>query len=249
MSRRNKGWERKSKGQVKDSRKVFVIATEGAETEPAYFDLLDAYVQANPTLNTRVKVLTLRRAIIDDKDVKALQQKRKMGEPTSKDSAPDFVLQQLENFFEKTALKDDDELWCIVDRDRWTIRPSQKGLGLKGIARECLKRGYNFCLSNPYFELWLLLHIKDLNDYSIEEQTDLLKNKKGNRSKTPLERELSQYLSNGYNKSRLNTSDFIPNIEKAIKQAKLLDTNPVARWVENALYTKVYSLVEKIIKS
>jgi hypothetical protein len=81
---------------------------------------LDAYVQANPALNNRVKVLTLRRAIIDDEDVKALQQKRKMGEPTSKDSAPDFVLQQLENFFEKNALKDDDELWCIVDRDRWT---------------------------------------------------------------------------------------------------------------------------------
>jgi hypothetical protein len=249
MSRRNKGWERKSKGQVRDSRKVFVIATEGAETEPAYFDLLDAYVQASPTLNTRVKVLTLRRAIIDDEDVKALQQKRKMGEPTSKDSAPDFVLQQLENFFEKNALKDDDELWCIVDRDRWTIRPSQKGLGLKGIARECLKRGYNFCLSNPNFELWLLLHIRDLNDYSPEQQDNLLKNKKGNTSKTPLERELSQYLSNGYNKSRLNTSDFIPNLETAIKQAKLLDTNPVARWVENALYTKVYSLVEKIIKS
>jgi RloB-like protein len=223
MSRRNKGLERKSKGQLKDSRKVFVIATEGAETEPAYFDLLDAYVQANPMLNNRVKVLTLRRDRI------ALQQKRKIGEPTSKDSAPDYVLQQLENYFEKNALKEDDELWCIVDRDRWTIRPSHKGLGLKGIARECLKRGYHFCISNPNFELWLLLHIKDVHDYSLEQQVDLLKNKKGHTSKTPLERELSKYLSNGYNKSRLNAADFLPHIQTAIHQAKLLDTNTTAR--------------------
>ena len=249
MSRRNKGLERKSKGQLKDSRKVFVIATEGAETEPAYFDLLDAYVQANPLLNNRVKVLTLRRDRVDEADVKTLLQKRKIGEPTSKDSAPDYVLQQLENYFEKNALKQEDELWCIVDRDRWTIRPSHKGLGLKGIARECLKRGYHFCLSNPNFELWLLLHIKNVHDYSLQQQIDLLKNKKGNTSKTPLERELSKYLSNGYNKSRLNTADFLPNIQIAIHRAKLLDANPSVRWVENALYTKVYHLVEKIINA
>ncbi len=249
MSRRNKGLERKSKGQLKDSRKVFVIATEGAETEPAYFDLLDAYVQTNPSLNNRVKVLTLRRDRVDEADVKTLLQKRKIGEPTSKDSAPDYVLQQLENYFEKNALKEEDELWCIVDRDRWTVRPSHKGLGLKGIARECLKRGYHFCLSNPNFELWLLLHIKDVHDYSLEQQMDLLKNKKGNTSKTPLERELSKYLSNGYNKSRLNTADFLPHIQMAIDRAKLLDINPTARWIENALYTKVYRLVEKIINA
>lgn len=245
MSRRNKGLERKSKGQLKDSRKIFVIATEGAETEPAYFSLLDVLVQSNSALNKRVKVLTLRREIVDD--AKTLQAKRKAGVPTHKDSAPDFVLQQLENYFEKNALKDDDELWCIVDRDRWTIRPSQKGLGLKGIARECLKRGYHFCLSNPNFELWLLLHVKNLNDYTIDEQAELLKNKKGNTSKTLLERELSKYLSNGYNKSRLTSTDFMPNIQTAIDQAKLLDTNPSARWIEDALYTKVYSLVEKIM--
>ncbi|MEN9612236.1 MAG: hypothetical protein RLZZ628_3050 [Bacteroidota bacterium] len=53
--------ERKSKGQLRDPRKVFVIATEGAATEPAYFNLLDEYIAVTPSLNGKVKLLTLRR--------------------------------------------------------------------------------------------------------------------------------------------------------------------------------------------
>ena len=247
MSRRNKGLERKSKGQLKDPRKVFVVATEGAVTEPAYFDLLDAYVQQTDNLNNRVKIIPLRREKLDDDDVAGLKLKRKKGEPTSKDSAPDYVLQQLEHFFEKNALKAEDELWCIVDRDRWTIRPSQKGLGLKGVARECLKKGYHFCLSNPNFELWLLLHVKNIADYSSEECAELLKNQKSKSGKTPLERELSKILPSGYTKVKLARTDFLPNLSFAIQQAKSLDTDPSARWLDNVLYTKVYQLVEKII--
>lgn len=165
----------------------------------------------------------------------------------SQNSAPDYVLQQLEDFFELNALKPEDELWCVVDRDQWTIRPSAKGLGLKGIARECLNRGYHFCLSNPNFELWLLLHVKQISDYSIEEQTILFESKKSKSGKTPLEYELAKRLSKGYNKVTLQAADFIPNLDFAIAQAKNFDTDPKLRWVENRFYTKVYALVEKMI--
>ncbi|WP_069472057.1 RloB family protein [Candidatus Marithrix sp. Canyon 246] len=105
--------------------------------------------------------------------------------------------------------------------------------------------GYFLALSNPCFELWLLLHIKSLEEYPDNALDEFLENKKVSSSRTRLEAELINLL-NSYNKSNLDTAQFLPFVKQAIERAKKLDTNPKQRW-SNGLGTRVYQLVEKII--
>jgi len=72
-------------------RKMFVIATEGAKTEPEYFSILQQIVG-----NVTVKCLTR-----DNK------------------SAPRTVLNRMKEYLHDESLRDEDEAWLVVDRDNW----------------------------------------------------------------------------------------------------------------------------------
>lgn len=101
-------------------------------------------------------------------------------------------------------------------------------------------------LSNPNFEFWLLLHLAHLENYTEQQLNDFLHNKRANSSKSMLETELSTLL-NGYNKSKYPVDRILISIENAIKQAKFLDKDPEARWIEDQLGSRVYRLVERIL--
>jgi hypothetical protein len=73
-------------------RKLFVIAVEGAKTEPQYFTLL----------NNQQSIIR----------VNCLQGKR--------DSSPPQVLRRMEGYLKKEAMKKSDEAWLVVDKDQWT---------------------------------------------------------------------------------------------------------------------------------
>ena len=73
-------------------RKLFVIAVEGAKTEPQYFALF--YDQASVI---RVNCLRGRH-----------------------DSSPPQVLKRMERYLQDESLKSTDEAWLVVDKDQWT---------------------------------------------------------------------------------------------------------------------------------
>jgi hypothetical protein len=73
-------------------RKLFVIAVEGAKTEPQYF----------ATLNNQQSVIR----------VNCLKGKH--------DSSPPQVLRRMQDHLKKEALKKSDEAWLVVDKDQWT---------------------------------------------------------------------------------------------------------------------------------
>jgi hypothetical protein len=78
----------------RETRKLFVIATEGKETEKIYFSVFygDEYRK-----NVRVQVL-----------------------PTKKgDSAPKYVLKRLRKYAQDAGVRRGDELWIVVDVDSW----------------------------------------------------------------------------------------------------------------------------------
>jgi RloB-like protein len=103
-------------------------------------------------------------------------------------------------------------------------------------------------LSNPAFEVWLLLHLTDLTSYTKEALEILLQNKKvsaSNSSKTALKKELSDILG-GFNETAYNAKLFLPFIQLAVQRAKLLDTNPTSRWIDDTLGTRIYRLIENI---
>lgn len=197
---------------VRDS-KLIIVAAEGASTEPVYFtDMAGFFV------NPRIHVEVLER------------------EETQ--SAPDDVVESLDVFHSRYKLKARDELWVVLDTDRWGDEK------LATIATLCHQKGYKLAVSNPCFELWLLLHLKALQEYPPETLAEFQENRKiGKRNR--LDRELLALLGE-YNKAAPKTEHFLPHVTIAIEHARNLDTHPEWRW-PHSLGTRVYLLAERII--
>lgn len=208
MSRIKKEFKRRSR--FRDAR-LFVIATEGKKTEPKYFgDFSSRDYYYNP--HVHVEVL----------------------ERLTSSSSPEHVLEELNRFKSAYSLNRDDELWMIIDLDRWHPR------SLSNVATKCGQKGYYLAVSNPCFEVWLLLHLKDMSEYSQEQIENFKQN-----SNRDIEREIRNILGS-YNKYNPNNVKFLPHVQEAINRARDLDSNPNDRW-PNSIGTRVYLLAEKII--
>ena len=195
---------------IRDPRLV-IIASEGEKTEPQYFEEL---VSHDYFYNPRVQVEVLRRM--------------------DHDSSPKYVLRELNKYKQKFNLTKDDELWIVIDFDRWTNRE------LNLVAAECHKRGYHMALSNPCFELWLLLHLSDVTTYSSSSLTSVC------CTKASLKNKLKELVRSFKGHDDLNLSIFLTKVRQAINNSKKLDKNPQDRW-PTSIGTRVYMLVETII--
>jgi len=156
--------------------------------------------------------------------------------------SPKKILGMLNEFEDEYIIEDKDELWMVIDIDDWEQR------NLSFCNSKCKQKGYNLASSNPCFELWLLLHLKDVDNYSPEEKEELKENNKNGHTKTKLERELTHILG-GYNKSNIPLKIFIEKkkISQAIDRAEVLD-DPNEDW-PNDLGTKVHLLVKKLVNN
>ena len=199
----------------RDIRKLFVIVSEGEKTEKIYFDDLSADKRFH---HPSVHVETIQSA----------------------DSSPEHVLAKLTDFNKTYELGADDELWLVIDRDRWEVPM------LRRVTQEALQKRFCVADSNPCFELWLLLHHRSLDNYSDDQQEELRQNRQIGRRKR-LERELVD-ICGSYSKSKLKTSDYLPHISTAIENARKSDIRPNDRWL-NQIGSRVYKLVQSIIDS
>ncbi len=175
--------------------RLIVIATEGRETEKQYFDQFG-------DKRVHVKMLTT-------------------GEDNQ--SAPQHVIERLISYSDEYQIGGDDELWLMVDVDRW------KSLG--EIVREAFHRGYKLAISNPCFEVWLLCHFQDPPKIAQKCQ--------------PIEDTLREALGGGYSKSNLDISQFADKLDSAIKRTEQLDINPKDRWPQS-VGSHVYRVVHSI---
>jgi hypothetical protein len=76
------------------------------------------------------------------------------------------------------------------------------------IISECKKQSNMFvAVSNPCFEFWLLLHIKDIAEYTEEELNLMLKNGKVSSKKNYVDAKIVEILG-AYNKVILSQSYF-----------------------------------------
>lgn len=154
-------------------------------------------------------------------------------------SSPKYVLNSLDKYNKKFDLKKNDELWLVCDVDRWRSE-------LGDVVRECIQKKYFYAISNPCSDLWYLLHLKSLKNYSKQRKKDLFENRKSG-SRHYIEKEIIN-LGYSFNKSNLDTSQFLPHIKKAINEAKRLDRiRGRKRWPQS-LGTMIYLLVQKIVK-
>ncbi|MCX7112199.1 MAG: RloB family protein [Proteobacteria bacterium] len=160
--------------------RLIIIAAEGRETEKQYFAQFR---------DTRIQVKVL---------------------PTGEDnqSSPQHVIDRLTSYREEYQIGEGDELWVMVDVDRW------KNLG--EISREALQRDYQLAISNPCFEVWLLYHFQEPPQFAPACQ--------------PIEDALRGVLGGSYNKSNLIIAQFAERLNFAINLATKLDANPEDRW-------------------
>ncbi len=203
----------------RDVNKLFVIATEGQKTERVYFEGL---LTQNPHPKTKIYLEVLPKL--------------------DSNSSPGAVLRMLDSFKREFLLRKDDELWMVIDRDRQSLKASE----ISKIATLVYQKKYNLALSNPAFEVWLLLHVKDVSEYSETDIEELFENRRtGSRSR--LERELV-YICGSYNKSKPDLSLFLPFVTIAVERAEALVRDPNERWPDY-FGTHVHKLVKKLLET
>lgn len=107
-----------------------------------------------------------------------------------------------------------DKICLIADRDKQSFKEDQYDY----VVKTCREKGYNFYISNPCFELWLLLHYNEVLDMDREK---LLSNPKDTprAKKRFLEKQLSS-LMEGYNKNNLQFNKVVDKVSVAIENEK-----------------------------
>lgn len=209
---------RERREAFRDAR-LIVIASEGKDTERIYFTAL-----AKEYTNPRVHVHILERS-----------------ENEQNNSSPEHVLKQLNDYKSKYELEADDELWLVVDKDQW------KDKMLSRVATECaLEVSMHMALSNPCFELWLLLHLEDAASLTPEEHILWMENRRKSKNADPYLKVRLRQKMGTYHESSYDAMTLIAHIEDAIKRARALDKTPTDRWPQT-LGTRVYLLAESVM--
>ena len=109
-----------------------------------------------------------------------------------------------------------DEICLIVDRDKESFISKPGNDQYNYVLDRCLENGFRFCVTNPCFEFWLLMH----SDKVLELDKDkLLNNSKVTSKRRYAEDELRKIYS-GYKKSSYHAEEFVKNIDIAIKNEK-----------------------------
>lgn len=208
-------------GGFLEAEKMFILSYEGKISEKKYFeDFRNSELFNDSGL---IEIISLKR-------------------PTNRGSDPISVKKLLLEAKKEYRFKHTDEFWLIIDRDDWEEIHNHN---FDKLVDDCKKENNFFlAMSNPCFEIWLILHLKDINEFDEEEKIKIMSNKKISNSKNYIDKVLSEIQGRGYNK-RPNPRIFSPLTKTAIDRAKELDN-------ENQDYPKqigthIYKLIEKLI--
>jgi len=194
MPRKNRGYKR---GEPFRDSILFVIACEGAVREKQYFQHLAKY-----SSQIRVKVL-------ENKD---------------NNSAPRWLLDSAARYVEEMPLMKDDQLWFVMDVDRW---PDEH---LHSINQACEnQRSWFLAISNPCFEVWLYMHVDDIANSTSNNCSEL-------------KAELPTKIQGGY-----NVVKFVPLLRQAYNRSLALENNP-GHFIPEKMRTKMHLLTAELLK-
>ena len=192
--------------ETREYRKLYVIAVEGDRTETQYFKFFG-------------------------NDLDGVVAKIEIIPPKTK-SAPQYVLESLQEYFDNPGVEGMTELWMVIDRDGWH---------LDDIVEQCREKRVNLCVSNPAFEFWLLLHFHRWKEIEpVEVNSDSVMECKRRLRE-------NRYLPGFVKKLNVNHWEVLKaRLENAIRNAKELDTPPCKDYPRQRTGSTVYRLVEKL---
>lgn len=151
--------------------KIIFLSCEGSVTEEEYFSLIsDIYSE----IKSKIQFISVAEdAVFTAPKCRTQEQKRMLSKVR-----PKHLIERIDQF---KAEKNDvyqfeaypeDEFWIITDVDQnWSnqVIDSQNGKTYKDewddAIAACEGKGYHYAVSNPFFEIWLLLH----HDEALEE--------------------------------------------------------------------------------
>lgn len=217
------------KSNVRNPIKIYVIATEGT-TEGVYFRFIGE-------INENVEITIVPKGNPNEPD---------SGNNSDPQSTYRYlILFDIENRISSSKNK---KLWLVTDRDRWGETKLNK------IHNLCLDLGYNFGYTSPCFELWLYIHLVDINSWTGDDIDMIFNNQYVDAECNVVGHSERRYISRKivsicgtYSKTSLKKSDFIPFIDTAIENAKLI------AWDSNSfnedVTTNMHLLVSEILNS
>ena len=134
-----------------------------------------------------------------------------------------------------------DKICIIIDRNIHKKEKGNKRFDYKKYLQKCFDKNYYPFVSNPDFEIWLLMHSDKIFEYNKDE---LLVNEKNNKGKRYLENILFD-IFDGYEKGKIKFEKFLPLIEQAIENEKNFCEN--VEDLENKLGSNIGILINKLI--
>ncbi|MFM9964360.1 MAG: RloB family protein [Planctomycetaceae bacterium] len=154
---------------------------------------------------------------------------RVLGTEDGRSSPPD-VMGRLDKFKDEFQIREDDQLWVCFDTDHW-VEPGHIQ-NLAETIRLCKQKGYRLAISQPCFELWLLLHFVDFvptGQLNCSEVVTLLRQVVG-----------------GYQKSQVHRLPIDSDkVLQAVSRAKAIDTT--VEPIPSSPTTRVYLLIEELL--
>ncbi len=157
-------------------------------------------------------------------------------ETKDNNSSPGHVVDRLKAAIDESDLGGDDQLWLALDTDHW-VQPNHIANWVSAL-KEAKKIEARTAISNPCFEVWLLLHFAE--DLSLLREKPTAKD---------AEQTLKKTLPNGYNKTNIPVDVFTRELaELATLRAEKIDPNPNEPWPKSA-GTHFYRLMKAIFES
>jgi len=155
-------------------------------------------------------------------------------ETTDGYSAPQHVLTRLSDALDEGSRFDPesgDECWLLLDVDRWTR--SNNISTFSDVITVAMQKGYLYAISNPSFEIWLLLHLRELKD------SDFATLKTCKRVRKEIVALVGQYCKTNIGDSYAD----LKNVRLAYERSKAMDTGD--RWPQ-ATGTQIYKLIDSL---
>ncbi|MCI0464364.1 MAG: RloB family protein [Gemmataceae bacterium] len=145
-------------------------------------------------------------------------------------SAPKHVLNRINEYIEEFEIGEGDTFWLVCDCDHW-VEPNHIQ-NLTHVLQQCRQKDIQVALSNPCFDLWLLLHFADYPAEDVltcDEVADRLRAAAGGYDKTKV-----------YN---LPIDD--KKVLAAVKRAA--DKHPSLEEIPKRLQTAVHLIIRSLI--
>lgn len=145
-------------------------------------------------------------------------------------SAPEHVLNRINEYLEEFEIDEGDTFWVVCDCDHW-VEPNHIQ-NLTHLLQQCRQKGIQVALSNPCFELWLLLHFADFPPEDV-----LTCNEVTNRLRA---------AAGGYDKTKVyNLQLDDEQVLAAVKRAA--DKHPSLEEIPKQLQTAVHLIIQSLI--